>query len=247
MVFGGGRYTGIHNGEIYNFLELADELSKRGHTFRTTSDTEVVLAAYAEWGPSCVERFNGIWAFAIWDRETRRLFISRDRLGVKPLFLVRDGARLAFASEIKALLCLPWVKATPHAPAISDFLLDARVDHGRETFFAGIERLPAGHNLLVDEDGVTERRYWTPPELSRDARSSEETRDRDAIVKVRDAVIDSVAIQLRSDVAIGSCLSGGLDSSTIVAVASALRDGRITRRQDRPPRARPCGSACVLR
>ena len=227
MTSGDGRYTAVHNGEIYNFLELADVLRGLGHAFRTTSDTEVILAAYAEWGEACVERFNGIWAFAIWDGKARRLFVSRDRLGVKPLFLARDGHRLAFASEIKALLCLPWVAAKPQVSAVRDFLLDARVDHGRETFFAGIKRLPAGHNLLVDEEGTTERRFWAPPDLSNDASTVEKPTDGHLIAEVRRAVIESVSLQLRSDVPIGSCLSGGLDSSTIVAVASALRDGRI--------------------
>jgi asparagine synthase (glutamine-hydrolysing) len=230
MTSADGRYTAVHNGEIYNFLELGDELRSNGYQFRTSSDTEVILAAYAAWGPACVERFNGIWAFAIWDREARRLFISRDRLGVKPLFLVRDGSRLAFASEIKALLGLPGVTTEAQPSVVRQFLLDGRIDTGRETFFAGVERLPPGHNLLVDQQNSSERRYWIPPHLPRDADPRGDPADQGAIDALREAVVDSVSLQLRSDVPIGSCLSGGLDSSTIVAVASALRSGRLVSR-----------------
>ncbi|HLX34647.1 MAG TPA: asparagine synthase (glutamine-hydrolyzing) [Candidatus Limnocylindrales bacterium] len=236
-----GRYTAVHNGEIYNFLELAENLRQNGHVFRTASDTEVLLAAYREWGTACVERFNGIWAFAVWDSVERRLFLSRDRLGVKPLFIARTNGTLAFASEIKALLRLPWVMASPQASAVRDFLLDGRVDHGRETFIAGVWRVPAAHNVVVEGNHLTEHRYWSPPRLSRDAGSRGRTDDLLLIKRFREALIDSVAFQLRSDVPIGSCLSGGLDSSTVVSIASALRSGAIGSRtvqrheRDRPP------------
>jgi asparagine synthase (glutamine-hydrolysing) len=225
-----GRYTAVHNGEIYNFIELGDELEHKGHTFRSRSDTEVVLAAYREWGPRCVERFNGIWAFAIWDSEQRNLFLSRDRFGVKPLFLARAGTTLAFASEIKSLLRLAWVDRTPEPSAVREFLLDARIDHGRETFFEGIHRVPPAHSLLIQADRAVETRYWWPPELSDDGDERPQPEDLQAIERFREALVDSVALQLRSDVPIGSCLSGGLDSSTIVVVANALRRGAIQSR-----------------
>ena len=228
MLSADGSLALVHNGEIYNFLELADELRLAGYQFQTTSDTEVILAAYQEWGFDCVRRFNGIWAFALWDSSRRRLLLSRDRLGVKPLFLARDGARIAFASEIKALLTLPWIDRTPHPPALHDFLIGARLDHGRETFFRNIERLPPGCCLVIDEQTAREHRYWDPPSLSTDASAGLKPEDACDIEAIRAAIIDSVSMQLRSDVALGSCLSGGLDSSTIVAVACALRDGRIT-------------------
>src|SRR5689334_1552645 len=117
-----GRRVIVHNGEIYNFIELAAELSDLGHRFMTDTDTEVILAAYAQWGPDCVRRFNGIWAFALWDEDHRRLMLSRDRLGVKPLFLARHDGRVAFASEIKALLALDWVSAEPEPAAVHDYL-----------------------------------------------------------------------------------------------------------------------------
>jgi asparagine synthase (glutamine-hydrolysing) len=222
-----GRYRVIHNGEIYNFLELADELRAAGHTFRTESDTEVLLTAYAAWGPECVTRFNGIWAFVIWDALEEQLFLSRDRLGVKPLFLAEGSGQLAFASEIKALLALSWVDRTPDAAPVRDFLMDGLVDHTSHTFFEAIRRLPAAHNMLVKRGSRRVWRYWAPSALSGDASTASSPNDARTIEAFRALVIDSVAVQLRSDVPIGSCLSGGLDSSTIVTVADGLRRGTI--------------------
>lgn len=158
------------------------------------------------------------------------MFLSRDRLGVKPLFLVRHETGLAFASEIKALLVLPWVAAKPEASVVRQFMLDGRIDTGRATFFAGVDRLPPAHNLLIDAQSTRETRYWTPPRLPRDANPTADPADQKSVAALREAVVDSISLQLRSDVPIGSCLSGGLDSSTIVSVASALRSGRLTSR-----------------
>lgn len=240
MVSADGRFTAIHNGEIYNFLEIRDELRSRGRTFRSESDTEVILEAFAEWGPESVSHFNGIWALAIWDSHDRSLFLSRDRLGVKPLFVWRRGSRFAFASEIKALLRLGGIEAEPFAPAVRDFIIEGLVDHGRETFFAGIERLPAGRNLTVSERNRREHAYWQVPLPSIDARSAPIDVDAERMRGLRAAIVEAIALQLRSDVTVGSCLSGGLDSSTIVAVASALRSGRISttgghHERDSPP------------
>lgn len=233
MTSADGRYTLVHNGEIYNFLEIADELRGLGHTFRTKTDTEVIIAAYAEWGPEAVSRFNGIWAFALWDRDEERLFLSRDRLGVKPLFLAEGDGHLAFASEIKALLTLPWVSREPELAIVRDFLLDGRVEHGERTFFQGVRRLPAAHNLTVQGGYLHTERYWSPPEPPDDAAAAGSPDDAELVARVRDTVIASVSLQLRSDVPVGSCLSGGLDSSTIVAVASALRSGRLASAENR--------------
>ena len=163
-----GRHTLVFNGEIYNFLEIADELKAAGHRFESAADTEVVLAAYAEWGPDCVTRFNGIWAFALWDASQQRLVLSRDRFGVKPLFLARRAGALAFASEIKALLALPWVSPEVEPSAVHDFLRDGLVDHTDSTFFRDIVRLPAAHNLIIEAGHETLERYWQPPFLSDD-------------------------------------------------------------------------------
>lgn len=218
-----GRYTIVHNGEIYNFLELADELSARGHVFRTGSDTEVLLAAYAAWGVAFVARLNGIWAFAIWDSVEGSLLLSRDRFGVKPLYLAESAGSLAFASEIKALRTLPWVSGDPGARAIRDFLTYGAVDRRRETFFADIEQFPAAHGLLITPRGRTWERYWSPPRLSTDASMRPDPGDDLLVANLKSRLFDAVRLQLRSDVPIGSCLSGGLDSSSIVAIAASMR------------------------
>lgn len=225
MVTPDGRLLIIHNGEIYNFLELADELGRLGHRFETKTDTEVMLAAYREWGSDCVRRFNGIWAFVIWDSAEQTLLLSRDRFGVKPLYLAESGGRLAFASELKALLRLPWVSADPDVSAVRDFLLDGSVDQTPQTFFREIRRLPAAHSLLVTRERRLQSRYWAPARLADDAASRPDAGDADRVDEIRHLLIDSVALQLRSDVALGSCLSGGIDSSSIVSIAAGLRSG----------------------
>ncbi len=232
MASADGRHWIVHNGEIYNFLELADELRAAGRQFRTKTDTEVILAAYDEWGPGCVERFNGIWAFALWDTERESLLLSRDRLGVKPLFYADHRGGIAFASEIKGLLALPDVRADPEPGAVRDFLLDGLVDHSDRTFFRPIRRLPAAHNLILDRHGTrTITRYWGPPPLSEDVGFSSRRGDTDLVDELRELLIDAVALQLRSDVPLGSCLSGGIDSSSIVTIAAGLRHGSLARKR----------------
>ncbi len=233
MVSADGRYTIVHNGEIYNFLELADELATAGWTFRTTTDTEVILAAYATWGPAFLERLNGIWAFAIWDAREESLLLSRDRFGVKPLYLAEAGGRLAFASEIKALLTLPWVSHDPEPGVLADFLATGIVDRGTATFFQSVSRFPAGHGLVITPTGRRWHRYWTQPRLSIDASLRPQPGDDALVDEFRARLIDAVRLQLRTDVPIGSCLSGGIDSSSIVSIAARLRNGGI----DAPPGA----------
>lgn len=206
-----GRLQLLHNGEIYNYLELRAELESAGHRFRSDTDTEVMLAAYREWGRACVEHFNGMWAFALWDSREHSLLLSRDRLGIKPLYYRRDGDRLAFASE-------PWVLAgdatRPNLRAVRDYLEQGYLDEGDETFFEGIVRLPPAHNLLVAHDGtVTLERYW--------ALEPSEPPD-DPVQAVRETFLDAVRLQLRSDVPVGTCLSGGIDSSAIAVAVSRL-------------------------
>jgi asparagine synthase (glutamine-hydrolysing) len=222
----------VHNGEIYNFIELRLELEQRGHHFRTETDTEVILAAYREWGPDAVQRFNGIWAFALWDETEQRLLLSRDRFGVKPMFIREADGRLEFGSEIKAFLGSGAV-ATPNFRTIRRFLLDGLVDDQDETFFEGIRRLPAASNLLIARDTRREWRYWEAPELGRDPSFADDGRDAGRVGAFRSMLLDSVALQLRSDVPLGSCLSGGMDSSSIVAIAAGIRAGTLT---DRPSR-----------
>lgn len=205
----------LHNGEIFNYLELRAELEQLGHRFRTETDTEVVLRAYQEWGPSCVERFNGMWALALWDEGARRLFCSRDRFGIKPFVFRHEGSRFAFASEPRAFLRDPSFRARANPAAVRDFLAQGHTDHLEETFFAGVRQLPPGHSLTFDEDGLRLERYWTL-----------EPRDppADPVAAFRELFLDSIRLRLRSDVPLGTALSGGLDSSAVaVAIDHLLR------------------------
>lgn len=225
-----GRYWLVHNGEIYNFLELRDELVARGHVLRTDTDTEVVLAAYAEWGADCVRRLNGIWAFALWDTERRRLVLARDRFGIKPLYYAASGTTFAFASEIKALRALPHLSVDPEPAAVRDYLADGIVDHSDRTFYRGISRVPAAHVVEVGPEGkLSSTRYWGPPELTTEASFRARPGDDEFVEELRALLIDAVALQLRSDVPMGMCLSGGIDSSSITCIVTALRDGELPR------------------
>src|SRR5437588_4690530 len=204
----------VHNGEVYNYRELRRELEADGHRFRSATDTEVILAAYREWGERCVERFNGMWAFALWDGPRRRLFASRDRFGVKPFYYSLDGDRLAFASEPRAFRADPETRLEPNPRAAREYLEQAYLDHTDETFFAGIRKLPPAHSLVFDEHGLRLERYW-PLE-------PHDEPQRDAAGAVRELFLDSVRLRLRSDVPVGTALSGGLDSSAIAVCVDRL-------------------------
>ena len=148
-----------YNGEVYNHAELRRDLESRGHRYRTRSDTESIVHAYEEWGEGCVERLRGMFAFAIWDRPRKRLFVARDRLGIKPLYLARAGSAFVFASEIKALFAFPGVPRAVHTPGLAEHLTLRYVASPR-TLFQGIDKLRPGHHRTHDATGVTERRYW---------------------------------------------------------------------------------------
>ena len=201
----------MHNGEVYNYRELRRELESHGHRFRSQTDTEVILRAYEQWGERCVERFNGMWAFALWDARERRLFCSRDRFGVKPFYYSWDGARFAFASELKAFRADGRLR--PHLPAVRDFIEQGYADHTNKTFFSGIHKLPPAHSLVVDAEGLRLHRYWSlEPSDAPDEPAG----------AVRELFLDAVRLRLRSDVAVGTCLSGGIDSSAIVCAVDHL-------------------------
>lgn len=229
----------IFNGEIYNFCTLRDELATRGHHFRSASDTEVLLAAYAEWGIDCLNKLSGMWAFAIWDARRQRLFCARDRFGIKPLYYHRTAERLIFASEIKALFADPTTPNRPNDPRIYDFLVYGYLDHRADTCFDQIMQIPAGHFLLAQTDGTLSiRHYWqiTPqPTLT--------LSDDEASTRFADLFTQSVRLHLQSDVPIGTCLSGGLDSSSIVVVAHDLLRTSTIERTTIGPRQRTF-SAC---
>lgn len=207
------------NGEIYNYLELRAELAQKGHIFHTRTDTEVILAAYAEWGEACVDRFNGMWAFAIHDRSANRLFLSRDRFGIKPLYYCDAPTSFVFGSEIRQLLST--LKA-PRADldALQIFLITGGIDLGDETMFTGIRKLPAGVCATYDLENhrLLLRRYYEPLFREDVSRLSPEA----AVDLYGSLLTDAVRLQLRSDVRVGTCLSGGLDSSSIATLASEL-------------------------
>ncbi|HKR60188.1 MAG TPA: asparagine synthase (glutamine-hydrolyzing) [Pyrinomonadaceae bacterium] len=213
------RYWVNFNGEIYNFLELRIELISKGHSFHTGTDTEVILAAYEQWGDACLERFNGMFAFAIWDTVERTLFLARDRFGEKPVHYVYvPGKVFAFASEMKSL----WAAGVPrqiHRETLALFEHHNQVDIGDQTFYAGIKRLPQAHSLRLKlgSDPVISRYWDIDPRVQDETRTEEWYAD-----QFRELLTESVKLRLRADVPVGSSLSGGLDSSTIVTVINRL-------------------------
>lgn len=206
------QLTVIFNGEIYNFVELRDELSSLGHGFVTRSDTEVILHAYRQWGLDCVSRFNGMFAFALWDASSRQLVLARDHLGIKPLYYAQTGSTLLFASEIKALLQSPECPQQVDVRALCD-LFTYRYVPSPATLFAGVCKLPPGHVLTVRDGQTRCHRYWT----SRPSSSSHWT-EHDARDHYQALLKDAVRLQLRSDVPLGLFLSSGVDSALLLAL-----------------------------
>jgi asparagine synthase (glutamine-hydrolysing) len=210
------------NGEIYNYIELRRELESLRQTFVSRSDTEVLLAAYAEWGEECLSRLNGMFAFAIWDARRHHLFVARDRFGEKPLFyaaLPQGG--IAFASEMKALFAHPELTASADEANVAKFAAGAYLDDTETTMFAGIRRLPPAHAMIVDPLGVPVKqwRYWVPDYDAIEPSYNEQA----SIRRFRELLEDSIRLRLRADVPVGSSLSGGLDSSVIVGLLGHMR------------------------
>jgi asparagine synthase (glutamine-hydrolysing) len=210
-------YTIVYNGEVYNYLELRRELSMLGHHFTSSSDTEVVLQAYREWGPKAVEKFNGIFAFAIWSEDSQTLFCARDRLGVKPFYYIIDTRQFIFASEIRSILSVMEREPGLNETMIYDFLVGCQADHTNDSFFDCIKKLAAGSYLLISPSGVSQASYWQI-DLNDENRASLG----ENVETFRSLFTDAVTLQMRSDVPVACCLSGGMDSSAIVSVASAL-------------------------
>ena len=223
MSYAEGDLRITYNGEIFNYRELRRELQASGYRFGSETDTEVILAAYQEWGQHCVRRFNGQWAFCIYDRKKHILFCSRDRFGIKPLYYWFDRDHFVFASEIKALLRMPFVHAQVNMPLLSEFAIFGSLDTSEETIYTGIHQILPSHNLIVDLKGrqLQAEKYYESVFLDQvgDYDHHQALRYADDI---RDLLIDAVKIRLTSDVPVGSCLSGGLDSSSIVAIISKL-------------------------
>ena len=216
-----------YNGEIYNYIELRAELEAAGHRFKTQSDTEVLLAAYLNWGEACLSRLNGMWGFLIWDPRVQRAFFARDRLGVKPLYFALADGGLSVASEPKALLALhPELRRVDDA-TLYDFLAEGSLYTGKGSFYAGVQVLQPGHCGTYDPGAPSPviRKYWTLT-----ASSPQSFDYREAVRSFSDLFTDSVRLRMRSDVPVGFTLSGGLDSSAVLqaaVTATASTGGRL--------------------
>jgi asparagine synthase (glutamine-hydrolysing) len=215
----GRHFVLAFNGEIYNFRELRRELEASGHRFQTQGDSEVITAAYAAWGKDCVRRFNGMWAFALFDERANELFLSRDRFGKKPLYFHRSADKFVFASEVKAILKAPFVARVPHRGNVADFLNFGLTGHNDGSFFRDVEQLPAGTSGVLELGSGTWRveRYYSLPTGTRPATDAE----------VRDVLRAAVRRRLISDVPICLSLSGGLDSSSVAAMIAEIHDHRM--------------------
>lgn len=216
----GNRYSIIYNGEVYNYLELKDELETNGYQFATDTDTEVIMASYDHWGHDCLNKFNGMWAFIIYDTEQKKLFISRDRFGIKPLYYYKNDETLIFASEIKAILAYDQVEFTPNKNYIQEYLNSGPKEYIRETAFENIYHFSMASyiELSVNElrhKGINEKKFWElKPNLSNENFDIEVAQS--YADKYYELLDDAVCLRLRADVKVGSALSGGLDSSSIV-------------------------------
>lgn len=225
MTIPGEQYWITFNGEIYNYLELRAELQSYGCTFRTESDVEVLLHAYDQWGVDCLDRLIGMFAFALWDQPRQRLFCVRDRFGIKPFYYVANRDQFAFASEMKALRPVAPQHYQPDMDQLYWFLQYNSIYNPPYTFFTGIQELPGGHYLLVENGRVQTPVKWWDVDLERARATYDYTNPEAEFMRL---MRDAVKLRLRSDVPVGTCLSGGLDSSTIVALATQqLNGGRM--------------------
>jgi asparagine synthase (glutamine-hydrolysing) len=205
-----GNLVLVYNGELYNYVELRQELTSLGHRFRTDTDTEVLLRSYQQWGEACMHRFNGMWAFVIHNRREKTIFASRDRWGVKPFYFYTDNDRFIFASEIPPILSILPSRPNPDYQSIFDFLVFSRTDQTEATFFDGIRKLQHGQKINIAKDQITISTWYDLRANLKEPFSSPE--------EFIDLMIDAVGLRMRSDVPVGVCLSGGIDSSTIVSI-----------------------------
>jgi len=212
-----GEVTLVYNGEIYNYVEVRSELKELGHHFKSSGDTEVLLRAYCQWGVDCVKRFNGMWAFVLYDRRRGRLFGSRDRFGIKPLYRYRAPGHLLFASEIKAIRASGLYGGTADWTTIAHYLLLGQLDGTSRSFYAGIEQVPPGTAFEVDLQGnLREWQFWSLDDVSPTAAS-------DPAQAFATLFEDAVRLHMRSDVPVGVHLSGVLDSTSIICASARIR------------------------
>jgi len=207
------RYVITYNGEIYNYKELAEELVQLGWQLKSHCDTEVILAAFQHWGVACLNKFNGMWAFAIWDSLEKKLFCARDRFGIKPFYYSFENNYFLFASEIKALLQDKTIEATMDEQTLGRFIRYQKKPDENATSFKGIKQLSPGSYCYLDKDGMEQATYWQLPDRNI---SEKITSEKQLIDTLEELFCDSVDLRLRSDVPVGACLSGGIDSSAIV-------------------------------
>ncbi len=218
MLSDDSRYVLIFNGEIYNYIEIRDELIAKGHRFSTKTDTEVLLKSYIEWGEDCLHKFNGMWAFVIYDRTTKKIFGARDRYGVKPFYYYTDGTQYIFASEITPILSVLNQKPRPNHQVIFDYLVFNRTDQTEHTFFSEIKKLQHGHLFRIDLNipclgGMRSGQKWYDlKERVSEAEGFKNPKE------YKELLSSAIGLRLRSDVPVGVCLSGGLDSSSIVSI-----------------------------
>lgn len=211
------------NGEIYNYLEIREQLIAEGHTIHTKTDSEIILASYRAWGESCVDKFVGMWAFVIWDRKEEKLFCSRDRFGIKPFYYIMKDDKFYFASEVKALKTTPYFSNELNEKQISIYLQLGWYFNHDETLYKDVKILPAAHNITINKDTLTTAKYWEIDFTKKSNLSFEEK-----VKKFKKKFYDSINLHIRSDVEVGSCLSGGLDSSSIVgAYCTKYSDKKI--------------------
>lgn len=230
MAYANGRYMLVFNGEIFNFIEIKKELTDIGYLFSSESDSEVIIAAYDKWGENCVNRFNGMWSFLLWDREEKKLFMSRDRYGVKPLYytVINEADKAyAFASEMKELMPLI---TNPHAN--EEIVMDAKrivyYESTEECVIKEIKRFPAGCNGVLDKNGLKITRYYNTLDHIMDVPESYE----EQVEMMRELFLDACKIRMRSDVTIGTALSGGLDSSATICAMAHLSKNSAERMSD---------------
>lgn len=212
----------VYNGETYNYKDLRADLEKRGYQFRTESDTEVVLNLYAEYGRDCVRHMNGLFAFAIWDKNSRNLFLARDRMGIKPLYFTKSSSGFAFASEIKALLASGHCDAALNDNAIFEFFMFRSIS-GEKSLFKGVYSLLPGHHMTIGKSGIDVRRYWDEHAGSEPSVQSID----EAVERLDQLLFDAVRDRLISEVPLGTFCSGGVDSSLVTAIAAKLKGDAI--------------------
>jgi len=206
------RYVIVYNGEVYNYLEIRSVLIEKGYFFKSNTDTEVVLNSFIEWGDDCLNKFNGMWAFAIYDRETKELFCARDRYGIKPFYYYLDDEYFIFASEIPPILSILHKKPTANDQSIFDFLVFNRTDQTEQTFFSEIKKLQHGNKLTIKNKKIKISKWY---DLREKVKNTDGFK---SATEFREVFSSAIGLRLRSDVPVGVCLSGGIDSSSIASV-----------------------------